>query len=180
MKFFDLKSFYILTDIKEHQQNKNKLLSLINEMQLSTINNSNDVISKTDWNLPKETKREYINFFYKMITPYMDSMAIKLKCKSWDISNAWYQVYKEQNTHGWHIHENNNYTNVYYLNLPEQNFKTELYDVKDNKVINDIQLKEGQLFTFPANIIHRSPPNLSNKIKTIISFNSNFNKVNLI
>jgi|TARA_R110002096_G_scaffold292509_3_gene487033 hypothetical protein len=179
MKFFDLKSFYILTDIKEHQQNKNKLLSLINKMELSTINNSNNVISKTDWNLPKETKREYINFFYKMVTPYMNDMAVKLKCKFWDISNAWYQVYKEQDTHNWHIHENNNYTNVYYLDLPEQNIKTELYDVKDNKVINEIQLKEGQLFTFPAHIIHRSPPNLSNKIKTIISFNSNFTQINL-
>ena len=85
MKFFNLKSFYILTDIKDHKENKNKLLSLINKMQLSSINNNKDVISKTDWNLPKEIKREYINFFYKMVTPYMDNMAVKLKCKSWNI-----------------------------------------------------------------------------------------------
>ena len=179
MKFYNLKSFYILTYIKEHQQNKNKLLSLINKMQLSSINNNKDVISKTDWNLPKEIKREYINFFYKMVTPYMDNMAVKLKCKSWNISNAWYQVYKKQDTHGWHIHENNNYTNVYYLDLPEQNIKTQLYDVKDNKIIDEIQIEEGHLFTFPAHIIHRSPPNISDKTKTIISFNSNFKQINL-
>ena len=179
MKFFNLKSFYILTDIKDHKENKNKLLSLINKMQLSSINNNKDVISKTDWNLPKEIKREYINFFYKMVTPYMDNMAVKLKCKSWNISNAWYQVYKKQDTHGWHIHENNNYTNVYYLDLPEQNIKTQLYDVKDNKIIDEIQIEEGHLFTFPAHIIHRSPPNISDKTKTIISFNSNFKQINL-
>jgi hypothetical protein len=177
MKFFDLKSFYILTDIKEHQHNKNKLLSLINKMELSIINNGNDIISKTDWNLPKENKREYINFFYKIITPYMNNMAFKLKCKSWNISNAWYQVYKEQDTHSWHIHENNNYTNVYYLDLPERNIKTQLYDIIENKVIDEIEIKEGQLFTFPAHIIHRSPINTSDKTKIIISFNSNFTEV---
>ena len=179
MKFFDLKSFYILTDIKDHKENKNKLLSLINRIEVSSIHNNQDSISQTDWHLGKETKREYIDFFYKMIEPYMNNMAIKLKCKSWDISNAWYQTYKKLDTHGWHIHENNNYTNVYYLDLPKQNIKTELYDVKYNKIIDEIQIEEGQLFTFPAHIIHRSPPNTFNKSKTIISFNSNFKQINL-
>ena len=31
-----------------------------------------------------------------MVTPYMDNMAVKLKCKSWNIYNAWYQIYKKE------------------------------------------------------------------------------------
>ena len=48
-----------------------------------------------------------------------------------------------------------------------------MYDITENKIV-DIELKEGQLFTFPANILHRSPINISNNVKTIISFNTNF------
>ena len=55
MKFYDLKSFYIVTDIKEHQENKDKLLSLIDDMEDSSY----ESISKTDWHLPRETPRPY-------------------------------------------------------------------------------------------------------------------------
>ena len=174
MKILPLKLFYIITDIKEHQQHKNTLLSLIDKMEQSKINDGNDFISKTDWNLPKETKRIYLEYFYSMIKPYMNTMANKLKCKSWDIHNAWYQTYKKGDTHNWHIHPEVNYTNVYYVDLPEDKLKTQLYDTIEGKIIDEIQVKEGQLFTFPANIIHRSPVNTSDKSKTIISFNSNF------
>ena len=177
MKILPLKSFYIITNIKEHNQNKDKLLFLINKMQQSNINNADACISKTDWNLPKETKREYLDFFYSMIKPYMNIMANKLKCKSWNIYNGWFQVYEKQDTHSWHIHSSVNYTNVYYIDLPEQQIKTQLYDILENKIIDEIEIKEGQLFTFPAHIIHRSPINTSDKTKTIISFNSNFRQV---
>lgn len=170
MRLYDLKSFYIVTDIKEHKENKDKLLSLIDDMQESSI----DSISKTDWNLPRETKREYKDFFYKMIEPYLNEMTDRLKFKSCKISNIWYQSYKRNSTHDWHVHPEVNYTNVYYLDLPDENIKTQLYDIKENKVMDEIELKEGQLFTFPANILHRSPVNTTDKTKTIISFNTNF------
>ena len=109
----------------------------------------------------------------------MNTMANKLKCKSWNIYNAWYQIYKKQDTHSWHIHPDVNYTNVYYIDLPEQKIKTQLYDIIEDKIIDEIEIKEGQLFTFPAHIIHRSPINTYDKTKTIISFNSNFRQVNL-
>ena len=177
MKILPLKSFYIITDIKEHNQNKEKLISLIYKMEEYNIANENDNISRTDWNLPKNTKREYLDFFYSMIIPYMDKMANKLKSNSWDILNAWYQIYKKQDKHGWHSHPHVNFTNVYYVNLPEEKIKTQLYDIIENKVIDEIEIKEGQLFTFPAHIIHRSPTNTSDKTKIIISFNSNFTEV---
>ena len=39
--------------------------------------------------------------------------------------------------------------------------------------IIDIKLREGQLLTFPAHIMHRSPVNKSKERKTVISFNTN-------
>ena len=44
MRLYDLKSFYIVTDIKEHKENKDKLLSLIDDMEASSVDN----VSKTD------------------------------------------------------------------------------------------------------------------------------------
>ena len=79
-----------------------------------------DIISKTDWNLPRETKREYKDLFYKMIEPYLNKMTDKLKFKQCKISNIWYQSYEKNSTHAWHVHPEVNYTHVYYLNLPEK------------------------------------------------------------
>lgn len=177
MKLYDLKTFCIVTDIEEHKNNKEKLISLINKMNLNSSIEKNEHITKTDWNLPKEVERQYLNFFYNMITPYMKKMANMLKCKTWKIDNVWYQMYKQNDYHSWHIHMYSNYTNVYYLDLPEESLKTQLYDLKDEKIIDDIEIREGQLFTFPAHIIHRSPVNTTNKEKKIISFNSNFDDI---
>ena len=175
MKFFELKSFYIVTDIKEHKKIKQKFLKFIDEMPNSSLNN----ISKTDWNLPKEHKREYLEYFYDIITPYMNTMSKKLKCRNWDISNGWFQVYSENDSHSWHTHSKSNYTNIYYINLPDKSVKTQVYDVVTKKVIDDFQVTEGQLLTMPANLIHTSPENKTNDKKVIISFNSNFEEVDL-
>lgn len=174
MKIHKFTSHYLITDILEHKQIKNKLINLIYEMKTSNINKNDEKISRTDWNLCKNTKRKYLDFFYEIITPYMEKMCEKLKCKNWRIDNAWYQIYHKNDIHPWHVHEFTNYTNVYFLDLPNDKIKTEIYNMTDNKIKNDIELKEGQLFTFPANIIHRSPLNKYHESKKIISFNSNF------
>ena len=80
-----------------------------------------------------------------------------------------------------------------YLDLPIPNTFNQLYrgqvlvsfqidengDVVNPEIIDtfDIKLNEGDLFLFPANMLHRSPPNMTSKIKTIISFNIDFNEV---
>jgi len=179
MKFYNLKSYYIVTDIIEHQKQKQKFLDLIEEMPSSNISNGFDNISKTDWNLPKEQERKYLDEFYKIIIPYMNDMAKKLKCKRWNIDNGWFQVYDNKNTHQWHVHEKSNYTNVYYLHLPNNSIKTEVYDVTTGKIIDDLEVKEGQVLTLPASAIHRSPENKTNHKKIVIAFNSNFDEVDL-
>ena len=47
----------------------------------------------------------------------MDDMSQVLKCKSWLISNGWFQQYTNNDFHDWHLHTEVNYTNVYYLEL---------------------------------------------------------------
>ena len=176
MKFFEFKSFYIVTDIKEHKQNKSTLLRYIDEMPPSTVDRQrfDESVSKTDWNLPSSYKRNYLDTFYDMMKPYLGEMALKLKCKQWNVLNTWYQVYEKGDIHGWHIHGRVNYTNVYYLSLRNKVMSTQLYNVVDDKIIKNIEVKEGQLLTFPASVIHRSPINKVHQEKVIISFNTDF------
>jgi hypothetical protein len=178
MKFYDLKSYYIVTEINEHINNKMDILSLINSTKSNSITKDDDFVTKTDWEFQNE-KKDYLEKFYTMIRPYMDKMTYELKCTEWNISNAWFQIYNKKSKHNWHLHNNTNYTNIYYLHLPISNLKTQLYDIRNEKVIDNIEVKEGQLLTFPAHIIHRSPENYSDEPKVIISFNSNFDKVNI-
>jgi len=171
MKIKKIDSFYIITKIKEHNEIKNKLLSLINKMPDSKFDN----VSKTDWNIHADFKREYLEFFYGMIIPYMSKMTNLLKENKWWIRNAWFQQYNKNSHHEWHRHPQANFTNVYYLELPEKNMTTKILNEINNEII-DIPSKEGDLITFPAYMLHCSKPILKNTRKTIISFNSCFGK----
>jgi len=92
----------------------------------------------------------------------------QLKCQTWEIQNIWFQQYKEGDEHDWHNHPHTQFSNVYFLELPSTNMKTEF------ATHPDINVSEGDVITFPAHLVHRSKPNQSNKRKTIISFNSSF------
>ena len=173
MKFFELKYFYIVGDIKEHKENKIKLIRCIDAMPQSYVTNTKEKI-KTDWNIPKEYQRDYLGIFHAMIKPYVEEMAEKLKCPHWEVSNCWYQVYDKGGKHDWHTHPHANYTNVYYLSLPNKSIKTQLYDVVSESIVENIEVEEGQVLTFPASVIHRSPVNETDGKKMIISFNTNF------
>ena len=180
---FELKSYYMVTDVVEHEENKSKLLKQIYDMPDSSMQG---VSSKTDWNLPKDIEREYVVTFREMMRPYLQKIADRLICGAWDVHNIWYQVYKEGDSHPWHNHPQANYTNVYYLSLPNSSMKTQLFDAMDKEEVKNIDVKEGQLLTFPASYIHRSPPYKPDKPKyfwskvedkVIISFNSSFTGV---
>ncbi len=153
---------------EQHKQWRGLILELINKMPNGSINNGVDAINKTDWYLPKETKRNYLNFFYDLIHEQMTKICADFKCKQWEIHNGWFQQYEKNNTHKWHTHSHSNMSAVYYLELPKQELQTEFIDGSKPKV------KEGDILFFPAYKLHRSPVNKTKERKTIISFNCCF------
>lgn len=179
MKIEKFESFYIVNKIKEHNKIKTELLNLINEIPKTSYNSTSENIINTDWSLPKDYERKYLKTFYNTIEQYMIKIMEFLKTQEYIIHNAWFQQYTKNNFHDWHVHENSNYTNVYYLELPDITTKTEILNINTNKII-DIDVKEGDLITFPAYLHHRSKIIKNNLRKTIISFNSSFKGVNSI
>jgi hypothetical protein len=164
----------IITKIENFKEINKQLLSLIDKIPNNPLVEYNDNITHTDFNLPKNFKREYLEYFIEHIKPYFIEICAKLHTKRIEISNAWFQQYTKNSIHQWHTHPNANFTNVYFIELPSKSLATEILNHPN------LNLNEGDLLTFPAYYHHRSPINLSEERKTIISFNSNiygFNNV---
>lgn len=157
----------LITKIKNSFEKNKKILELIDKIPNNPlIENSANVISHTDYNLPKNFKREYLDYFLKIIEPCIKEICIKLNTSKFIISNCWFQQYTKDNVHEWHTHPNTNFTNVYFVELPDKSLATEILGEKN------LEINEGDLLTFPAFYYHRSPINVFDKRKTIISFNA--------
>ena len=173
-----LETFYIINKIEEHKDIKKELLDSIDEIPLNNFKTEYENIIHTDYNLPLNINRKYTKIFYKIIPKYMKKIKDFLCVDKFEMHNCWFQKYKKGDFHNWHIHANAQFTNIYYLEMPDKNTKTILLNILTNETIN-INLNEGDLLTIPAFIHHKSK-NINNDIsKTIISFNSSFDLVNL-
>lgn len=174
MEIKHLDSFYIVNKIKEHSKIKDKLLNQISKMKDSNL----DTVSKTDFGISDNIKRPYLKLFNDTMDSYIKDIMGKLQFKTCVIHNVWYQQYKNKSSHGWHTHPKVNYTNVYYLELPDKEKRTKIYNVITKK-FNDLDVKEGDLVTFPAHVPHGSPVINNNKRKTVIVFNCCFMDLNI-
>jgi len=157
----------LITKIKNSKEINKNLLKLISNIKNSHSDKSSKIFN-SDWSLPTNYKRDYLSYFIEIINPYMNEIASKLYSNEWNIHNIWFQQYLKSNYHNWHTHQGANFANIYFIELPNKFLATEIYKSKK------INVKEGDLLTFPAYFYHRSPINKSNKRKTIISFNSSF------
>lgn len=157
-----------VTKINNFKKINKKLLSLISTIKNNKYNTDKDSIHNTDWNLPKNFERKYVDYFVPIIRPYLNEIAKKLHSEKAVIDNIWFQQYKKNDEHSWHTHGLSNFSNVYFVELPLKSLATEILNVKD------LNLNEGDLLTFPSHLYHRSPINKTNKRKTIISFNCDF------
>jgi hypothetical protein len=162
----------IITKIKNSKKINKNLLNLISLIK-NKIKSEKSYIYNTDWNLPLNYERKYLEYFYKIIKPYMSTIAFKLFSKKWIIHNGWFQQYSKSNIHTWHTHPTSQFSNVYFVSLPKKSLITEIFNHEK------LDLEEGDLLTFPSFYYHKSPKNDSKKIKTIISFNSSFYDFNL-
>ena len=168
-----LPTYCFINKLENHHEIKNKLLSLINLAGGESQQDGDSHIEKTDFHTAISKNNEYADFFVEQINPIMSEIQKKLKGNGWNINRVWYQIYNKHDYHEWHNHSDTSFANVYYLNLPSDSVSTQFYDTLNNKIIN-VEVKEGDILTFPAFYLHKSPPNLSTRKKIVIAFNSNF------
>jgi|TARA_A100000172_G_scaffold28368_1_gene16781 hypothetical protein len=158
-------------EVLNFMEHKKKLIDLIYKIPINPLSLEGDKIFHQDYNLPKSMTREYVRYFENNIcNEYAKEFCNFLSCKRIEITNMWFQVYKKGNYHNLHSHPGTNFTNVFYLNLPNKEVKTKIF-INNNEQFN-IDVKEGDILTFPGYYAHSSPINTFDEDKIIIAFNT--------
>jgi len=158
---------FIISKVKDHQKHKKILLDLIYKMPQSQSQEN----SKSDWNLPSDHPRKYLDHFYhNIIKDIMGEQKKYFKASQWHIANSWFQQYYDGTYHKYHNHNLTNWTNVYFVELP---YSKDATIVKSKNKSFKYKVEEGDIITFPAHLLH-SAPKIDKKRKTVISFNSDF------
>lgn len=148
-----------------HELIKDNLLSIIDQYCLEKIKTpEGDIISKTDW-----LKDEQIFYKKELAVHFTDHLIRTLNYPKIEILQIWFQQYQKHDRHNWHVHEYSHFTNVYFLQLPDEKYKTEIKNL--NGEVIDYEAKEGDILTFPGFLPHRSPIIKDDIQKTIVSFN---------
>lgn len=160
----------LIQSIKEHKEIKQELLKRISK----AVSGSYKTVSVTDWHKDNLTPRTYFTDILEPLVRHYYNNIKEYYYKNFTeevrlvIDNFWFQIYKKNSSHKWHTHPGANFGNVYYVELPNNNYATKFLNTKN------INVKEGDMITFPAFLAHTSPINLDDKQKTIISFNTSF------
>ena len=168
-----MKDRIFINKIKEHPKIKKILLKQIQDTPKSCF----EKISFTDWKMPSNIERPYFEETFKTILKkYYLKISKKLYGKHSNIikliiHNYWFQMYDKDSTHVWHTHAERQFTNVYFLELSNKKYATNIFGIKN------LNVREGDLLTFPSYLLHRSPVNKTNERKTIISFNTSFDSL---
>lgn len=170
IKIEPVQQYYALAKISNFKKHKKVFLDLLDKSEGYPLDIDSQDISKTDWRVPRETKRIYIDYLLEVVVPIYKQITEKLSYGQFKIDNVWFQQYYKSKYHEWHIHPETHMSNILYIELPKGS-ETQIYDPIKDKVTN-MKVKEGDLLAMPAYVWHRSPPNPSDERKTVIVFNS--------
>ena len=173
MKKSTLSPNIFVNKIADHNKHKAVLLNYFSQ-GFNKLNDKRNNITNTDWSNNNDFKRKWIHYFKDNVLNQVqnnlldDRLAVNLI-----LHNIWFQQYEQDDVHEWHTHAGSQYTNIYYVELPDTSLKTEILGEED------IEIEEGDILSFPAYIFHRSKINKTNQRKTVVSFNTSYDRINI-
>ena len=172
IKTGDLPCCAFVSDVQDHIRVKEKMLNYLQRKPIYGMIGSKSKIFNTDYYVKnfKEIDNSYYDFINPVLNIHNKSLSEYLKYEEDIVCNAlWYQQYQKGDTHTWHRHQDSIFSNIYFVELPEEASKTTLRFLGKEF---QIEVLEGQILTFPSFFEHCSKPSLSERLKTIIGFNS--------
>tara|TARA_Y100000004_G_C8808578_1_gene366592 strand:+ start:46 stop:633 length:588 start_codon:yes stop_codon:yes gene_type:complete len=167
------------TKFLEHENLKKSLIEKINISNFEDKNYNDDSIDKFDWKISKDFERDWVKEIIVPIYSQLNIFAKKMGYKKVIINQIWFQKYKKNSVHNWHVH-GDNYTGVYYLKLPTNHMScyTQFLHPDNLNGRFSFKINEGEILFFPSFLIHRAPPLQSEDSKIIISWNCFFDGIN--
>ena len=165
---------YLIAKFPYHDQLKSDLLQSISKGNSSCVIDPgcDTNITSTDWNDATNFKREWVQRFINPFKEFGLSMYKELGYDGFTLHEIWFQQYQQSSGHGWHTHSSN-FTNVYYLEMPDGAPKTKIVNPYNQTDVIEIDVEEGDMLIFPSFVIHKASANTIKEQKTIISYNIN-------
>jgi len=181
---------YSVFDVESHSSTKNTILKEIESAsgyQCTTKSFRGDyssIISKTNWDKDPLVRMSWPYFLTKddsySFVNYLEERYGGMGTE-WKVRKQWFNQYDPHSgsDHPWHNHSHpngdlmNGVASVYYVELGDESLVTVLKDPETGEEVFP-KVKEGQILTFDANILHKSPRNFSDTRKTVIAFNIEF------
>ena len=163
----------VVSEFSDHKRLKPILLEAIQKTEFTNANGgSQDNITRTDWFCNKNHDGAgYFDILKPSLDAHLMDVYSKLHYNSVKYSGVWFQQYNNLDEHSYHRHDFTHWTNVYYLELPNGCPGTTVLDPFDYSTEFTPDVYEGYILTMPSILAHCSKPNISNKRKTVISFN---------
>ena len=173
-------SWILRSKLAEHKEIKTELIRLINEAktkpQKAELDDYyNNHITRHDFDYGDDFDRPWVKYFEKYFRDFLLKAAREMGYGELRIITVWFQQYDKNSCHNWHVHSNN-YSGVYYVDMPQGSAPTEFMSYPDRKKFINPG-KEGDLIFFPCYIMHRTAPQEVEGRKTIISWNIDFEKI---
>jgi hypothetical protein len=163
-------NLYEKIHIENNKSFKDELINSIENSYHKCIKNDYELISKTDWGVhDKVWEKEWSQIFFHYAYPSIENFYMELGYRSFSVDSIWFQEYETGSSHSWHTHPSATFSNIYYLNYPQDSPPTQFL-VKGKKI--DAEVQEGDLILFPGSVIHRSPENTSSQKRLVVVFNS--------
>lgn len=156
--------------VENHAELKPQILEAIRSMGEFSYRSAQNSLANTDWHLAANVIRPYYDIVRPVLTKHAEATRIAWAYDSVSIGRVWFQQYNTGDFHSWHTHGDCTFSSVYYVDLPDGSPKTSfMYEGTDFEV----NVKEGDILTFPSYLAHRSAVNTGTDQKTVIAFNSN-------
>jgi hypothetical protein len=164
----DMPIFKITAD--NHKIIKPLILKSIKSMGSYSLINEDQRITNTDWHMGPQFKRPYFDHVKFLIENASEQVGqyFNYGNKNVRMSNYWFQQYYKGDYHTWHTHGASSFSGVYYVDLNKDSPKT---NFRINKNEFNVEINEGDVLIFPGFLEHTSKENISDSVKTIISFN---------
>lgn len=163
------------THVDDHAQIKLLLLNSIKKLGTHSAITKYEYVSNTDWHIRNNIghdfeNKEYLNIVTPILVRHNKQLAEYTGATEINTNHIWFQQYGKAGFHGWHIHGNCMYSNVYYVELDKSCPRTSFRFMGTEF---SIDVEEGDILTFPSFLQHCSRPNKHDSRKTVVAFNSN-------
>jgi hypothetical protein len=168
------------TKFVDHKKYKKEILNLIKKSNdkawVNKKDSFNDKLLKTDWPNSDNWERPWIKLIVNELYKELVNFSQYMGYQSIQLHKMWYQQYSYGDVHNWHTHDGN-YTGTYYLEFDKNCSTTEFLYPNDLNKSFTVEVEEGDILFFPCSLIHRSSVSRSKKTKSIISWNTDFDKI---